>query len=360
MIRKKLKILAILLLLGLLLHIFSRSPSLVETYFSLGIYKPVSRCLRLISGAFPFSLGDVLYGLAVVFLLWKIPFSIYKFRKTLPRDRKTFIVSGSIKLAVGLSVLYLVFNLLWGLNYNRPGVQHELGIKPELYSKDDLIQINELLLQKVNHSREQVEAGTGLIYNFDSVIRITRKAVNRAALQMPFLSTSHITIKRSIWQWLGNSGGFTGYYNPFTGEAQVNTDYPAFILPYVACHEVAHQAGYAKEMEANFVGYLFAVNAENPAFDYSVYIDLFLYANRNLYGADSTQAIRIRKNLDTSVVNDLEELRNFMVRHQNFAEPVIRWIYSAYLRGNQQPDGLLSYDKVTGFIIGFYKKFGRI
>jgi hypothetical protein len=79
-----------------------------------------------------------------------------------------------------------------------------------------------------------------------------------------------------LWGWLGNYVGFTGYYNPFTGEAQVNTTVPKFLQPFTASHEVAHQLGYAKEMEANFVGYLAASHSTDTLFRYSVYLDLFL------------------------------------------------------------------------------------
>ena len=33
--------------------------------------------------------------------------------------------------------------------------------------------------------------------------------------------------------------GFLGYYNPFTGEAQVNTKVPQFVIPFTICHEMA-------------------------------------------------------------------------------------------------------------------------
>ena len=89
-----------------------------------------------------------------------------------------------------------------------------------------------------------------------------------------------------MWGWLGNYSGFTGYYNPFTGESQVNSTVPVFTIPYTACHEVAHQLGYAKEMEANFAGYLAASTSDDNFFRYSVYLDLFRYANRNLFLLD--------------------------------------------------------------------------
>lgn len=163
-----------------------------------------------------------------------------------------------------------------------------------------------------------------------------------------------------MWGWLGNYTGFTGYYNPFTAEAQLNTTIPKFLHPFIACHEVAHQLGYAKEMEANFVGYLAAANSDNSLLHYSVYLDLFVYANRNLYFTDSTASKIYRDALSEAVVADLKEWSRFNKNHQSIAEPIVSWVYGKYLQGNEQPDGVLSYDEVTAFIIAYYKKFGRI
>jgi hypothetical protein len=176
----------------------------------------------------------------------------------------------------------------------------------------------------------------------------------------PFLQYDHRSLKTSLWGWLGNYVGFTGYYNPFTGEAQVNTTVPKFLQPFTASHEVAHQLGYAKEMEANFVGFLAASASRDTLFRYSVYLDLFLYSNRNLRQIDSASAQYYSKQLLPAIKNDIQEWRTFNRRHKNPVEPVIRWMYGKYLESNQQPQGVWSYDEVTSFLIAYYKKFGRI
>ena len=154
--------------------------------------------------------------------------------------------------------------------------------------------------------------------------------------------------------------GFSGYYNPFSGEAQVNTTIPAFLLPFTTCHEMAHQLGYAKEMEANFVGYLTATASKDTFFRYSSYLDLFLYATREVGIYDSTYAKASIKQLLPEVKQDLLEERKFWMRHQNPVEPVIRWLYGNYLKANQQPRGMQSYNEVTADLIAYYKKFGKI
>jgi hypothetical protein len=185
-------------------------------------------------------------------------------------------------------------------------------------------------------------------------------AYQNLAKQYPFCIYQPSSVKSSVWGWLGNYLGFTGYYNPFTGEGQVNTTVPGFLQPYITCHEIAHQLGYAKENEANFVGYLAAVSSGDTAFHYSVYLDLFLYAQRNLYNVDSIAAKSFHKKILPEIKADLTEWKNFNDRHRSPLEPVFNWVYGKYLKNNEQPSGVLSYDEVTGFLIAYYRKFGKL
>ncbi|MBK7123815.1 MAG: DUF3810 domain-containing protein [Chitinophagaceae bacterium] len=185
-------------------------------------------------------------------------------------------------------------------------------------------------------------------------------AYRQAEHVYPFLQYRPVSLKPSVWSLVGNYMGFTGYYNPFTGEGQVNTLVPKFLQPFTTCHEVAHQLGYAKEREASFVAYLAASASQDTLLHYSVYLDLFMYSNRNLFETDSLSAREFTHKLLPEVLADLKEWRAFNKKYRNPVEPVFRWIYGVYLKQNQQPQGVLSYDEVTGFMIAYYKKYGKI
>ena len=167
-------------------------------------------------------------------------------------------------------------------------------------------------------------------------------------------------MKSSLWGWVGDYLGFTGYYNPFTAEAQVNRGVPVFLQPYTTCHEIGHQLGYAKENEANFVGYLAATASKNRMFNYSAYLDLFMYANRSLAQVDSSAAKNFAHQLLPEIKTDLKEWKTFLINHKNPIEPGVRWMYGIFLQNNNQPSGMLSYDEVTGLLIAYYKKYGKI
>ncbi len=345
-------------LVALGIKLFSLNSGWVERYYSNGVYPYISRALRFLLGWLPFSLGDIAYGLAVVWIIYN---TVKLVRLAFKRQLGWVRLWRGTKRLVGIAlVVYVAFNLLWGINYNRRGIAQQLQLTMGKYDREDLLNINNLLLQKVNTNRLALQwQGAGYPNNRQLFAQV-KDAYQAAAKKWPFLTYNPQALKPSMWGWLGNYTGFTGYYNPFSGEAQVNTTVPRFLLPFTSCHEVGHQLGYAKENEANFAGYLAAASSPDTLFKYSVYLDLFLYANRNLYWVDTAAANACRLQLVQPVLDDLEVWRQFNSRHRNPVEPIVRWFYGLYLRSNQQPQGLFSYDAVTAFIIAYYRRFGEV
>ena len=350
---------AVLLVLALLIRLFSNNSARVEQYYSNGIYPYISAFLKFVTGVIPFSVGDVLYGILFIRL---IAYSIELIKAVSHKEiTRTTLNRGLAKSAIWFLSVYIVFNLFWGINYNRKGIAFQLGLKKQLYSQQELKTINALLLQKVNESKATLlHTKQQDSVDYKRIFAQSENAYTEAAKSYTVLHYSSIVVKSSLYGRLGNYLDFSGYYNPFTGEAQVNTTVPYFLQPYTTCHEIAHQIGYAKEDEANFVGYLAAVASKDTLFHYSVYLELFIYANQNLYQLDSSSARSFAKQLSPAVKKDIRQWRAFNISHRNPVEPAISWLYGKYLESNQQPSGVLSYDEVTGFLIAYYKKFGKI
>lgn len=347
-----------LLILVLFIRLVSANTSSVEQYYSTGLYPYISIFFRVLTGWLPFSLGDLLYGAAAVWLLWKVAINVKALLKN-KITKQLFFKKLWLSVALLLAI-YIVFNLFWGINYNRKGIASQLGLTMEKYTPQDLKTLNNNLLDKVNKYKAAIIRNGPSVLTSHEIFKGSLGAYDEAYKKYAFLQYRTPSVKISLWGWLGNYVGFTGYYNPFTGEAQVNTTVPKFLQPYTTCHEIAHQLGYAKENEANFVGYLAAASSKDSVFLYSVYLDLFLYADRNLYSVDSVTAKSLARQLLPEVKADLKELSDFNRRHRNPVEPVIRWLYGKYLQSNQQPSGVLSYDEVTGFLIAYNKKYGTL
>jgi len=354
--KKYLWIIAFLLIV--LIKIFSADSLRVEALYSSGFYVGFSKILRFLFGWIPFSLGDVLYFLAGCWLIWKIVKNIrLLFKKKL--HGKTALKK-LLDLFLRLAFIYIIFNIFWGINYNRKGIAFQLDLKHLKYDTSDLIMLQKLLLAKVNASKIAVLRNHERYPTKKELIHRAEESYEEAQKTYPFLKYKGLSVKSSLYGIPGDYLGFTGYYNPFTGEAQINTTVPDFLQPYIATHEMAHQLGYAKENETNFVGYLAAVNSHDTLFHYSTYFDLFIYANREVFYFDSLSSHQALQQLIPEVKDDIRELRKFNDTHESFLEPAITWMYGNYLKLNKQPQGMHTYNAVVGMLIAYHKKYGKI
>ncbi|MDQ2751697.1 MAG: DUF3810 domain-containing protein [Bacteroidota bacterium] len=347
----------VLFIVALLIKLLSLNNNFIERYYSTGIYVFISRALRILFGWLPFSIGDILYFIAALWLLIKVfCFIRALFKKQMTRQKLGAAVRKFFSMAL---IIYILFNALWGLNYNRRGIAYQLGLKKQNVSRELLFPLTQELLSRVNSSRRvlpnRLLSATDKNFNNNAVL-----AYQNLHKQFPFISYQNKSVKSSFYNIIGNYLGFSGYYNPFSGEAQVNTSLPKFLLPYIACHEMAHQLGYATEDEANFVGYLAAVSAPDPRFQYSVYFDLFNYANSELFLMDSTAARNNYKQLDTLVKADLKTYRHYINSYKNPFEPLVTDLYGNYLKANNQPEGMETYNEVISWLIFYRMKYGRL
>ena len=348
---------SVLLALCIAIRAYSQNASHVEWAYSSRFFPGFSGFQRMLFGKIPFCIGDILYlllfGWLVAQLIKCIVFVIRS--KKMPNFLQN---TGSFFL--NLMFIYIVFNVFWGLNYNRQGIKWQLGLpEKEAYSTEELRNLNCLLLDKINQSKQAV-LRQKKFPSTQQLFKQVYEAYQSATVQFPFLKYEPVSIKPGIWGNLQSYTGISGYYNPFTGEAQMNMHLPDFILPYTACHEVAHQLGYAKEMEANFVGYIAAISSKDTLLHYSVYFDLFMYANNSLYFSDSAFAKICRKDLLPQVKEDYLKWHNFKRAHQSYMNAFVNLVYGNFLKQNQQPLGMQSYNAVTGFLIDWYKKYGKI
>ena len=348
----------LLIAIAIFIKIISLFPYVIETYYSMGIYPYIAAFYRRLFGWLPFSFGDVFYFAAGSYLLWLF----IKFVRAVLQKRFTKIdfIAKAKSTCFTLAAIYIYFNLSWGLNYNRPGIATQLGLTPQMHNEADLKNITSILLQKMNYSRRLLGTNKLLYKPYEQVFLEAQVAYGIAANSLPFMTYKTASVKRSMYGPVGNYLGFLGYYNPFTGEAQLNPTMPRFLLPYVACHEMAHQLGYASESEASFVGYLATMSSTDHLFQYSTYFDMFYYANHELYIRDSAAAKINYNQLDTLVKTDLAEVRNYWRKSDNFFEPIVKIFYDHYLKANQQHSGMKSYNEVIGWLIAYYKKYGAV
>jgi hypothetical protein len=343
------------LALALLVKLFSLNSTWVEKAYSTGLYPLISRVQRFLLGWLPFSLGDLFYGFLVLYILYKTG---RFFRRLFKKQfTKAYLKAQLSTFAVFALWLYVGFQMLWGLNYSRKGIAWQLQLDVKAYSNDDLAAVLSLVKAQVN-ANVDTTGNMSELSNKKLQFRMAMEAYTAVEKEYPFLAVSGRSVKPTLYGYIGNYLGFLGYYNPFSGEAQVNTTVPVYVQPNITCHEMAHQLGYAKENEANFVGYLAAKSAADRRFRYSAYFDLLQYAALELQVRDSALARRTLLGLHPQVRKDLAEWREFRLRHRNPIESVVMWFYGQYLKANSMPNGVSTYNEVVAWLVAYYKKYG--
>jgi hypothetical protein len=347
----------LLIVFSILIKWVSWYPGWVERNYSQGIYPLIAKIQRFLFGWIPFSLGDFLYAFLILVLMFKTG----KLIKLIYRRQFTrkYLIAGLQQFIFIFLFVYVFFNLLWGLNYNRLGIAHQLGLQVKPYTLEDLDTLTTIMQKRVNYYAAFVTEEQRDSFNRKKLLfRSGCDAFITVGGEFSFLNYQPRSVKPSIFSYLGNYLGFQGYYNPFSGEAQVNTTVPRFLEPFVTTHEIAHQLGYGKENEANFVGYLACKVHPSNAFRYSVYFDMYSYAVGEVSRRDSTRAKRFQDGRHPQVTKDQHEFRAFYDKYKNPIEPIIMRAYGHFLKANNQPAGKRTYNEVVAWLIAYYKKFG--
>ncbi len=334
--------------------LISKYPQVVENYYSNGIYPYISSVFRSVIGWIPFSFGDVFYFLLGVFLI----ISVYKcFKGGLKELKNNFFKLGAL-----VSVLYFLFHFLWGINYHRDSLYNSLQLEQEEYTLDDLVYLSQDLLQKTKKVHLQITDNDTIKVAINSskedIFNQVQSGYNNLDKILPRFNYQNKSLKKSLFSLPLTYIGFSGYFNPFSGEAQVDYLVPKPSLPMITSHEVAHQLGYASESEANFIGFLAATQSDQLYYKYSAYLTALRYAVGATYGKDSIVGRQLIDSIPKGIIKNIKESQEFWRSYQNKAEPFFKLFYDNYLKANQQQDGIKGYSNMVGLLVAYRKKYG--
>lgn len=340
----------VLLCIILLLVWFRQNPERVERYYYSGIFRFISTGLHYLLNWLPYSFGDVLYGLIVLLLLLGIVrFVCFLFIR---QPKKAWALL--LRFVICLQVAWLWFYCFWGLNYYRPPAAQLLGYNDTTYTIKDVAKVTNLIIDSANSLRACIDTGhlptTTLMYADASA---TVKQLQQTSAKF---ATVKPRAKSSAYSFILNYIGTSGYYNPFTGEAQVNYQMPFFDRPFVACHEMGHQTGWAREDEANFAGYIAATGSNNTLFRYSAYYAGIEEFMRYLRRRDTSAYRALRKKISPLVFADFKADSAYWTRYQGGAEMVSGLMFDKFLKANNQPHGLRTYNRMIILTMGYYRK----
>lgn len=334
----------------LLVKWLANRPEWIETWYSQGFFRYISTLFRYAFGWVPFSVGDIFYTLLSILI---IRFFILKGHLFIQSTREFFR-----QLFMGISMLYFVFHLFWGLNYYRLPLYEKLNLD-NTYTTEELLSFTERLIEQANRVHSEVAPNdtvkVKIPYSHADIYRRSSEGYKNLATEFPYLDYTPSSLKTSLYSLPLTYMGYSGYLNPFTQEAQVNGMQTDFKYPVVSCHEIAHQLGYSAENEANFIGYLAAVNNSDPYFKYSAYIYVLRYCLGEIKRRDPEAFEYYNTTINKGILKNFIEVSDFWRKYQNPAEPVFKSTFNTYLKANNQKGGIKSYSYVVALLVNYYK-----
>lgn len=322
----------------------------VEDYYATRFYVLTSSLSRFLFKFIDLSIGDILYltlGFYIVF--WLV---------TTLKNKLFFKFQTFLKITAFLSVILLLFNVLWGFNYYRKPLAHQLKIEKTTFSQQELEnfstkivdEINALHLSITNNDSVKVEVP----FDKDSIYTLSQESYKELSNKYSFLKASNLKVKSSLFSTPLSYMGFAGYLNPFTNEAHVNSKIPLVSLITTSCHEMGHQVGFGAEYEANMLAYLVTINYSDKYFNFAGKYMALRYVLNELYMVNPILYENLIKKINTGILKNMQESYDFWEQYQNPAEPYFKTFYDIFLKSNAQKEGIKSYKRVVGLIINYH------
>jgi len=147
--------------------------------------------------------------------------------------------------------------------------------------------------------------------------------------------------------------GFSGYINPFTNEANINSKIPSTSLTFVINHEIAHQLGIASEKDANFISYLLLINSDNQYHKYCGLSYALRLCLNELYKTDKIKYQILLGKVNKGIIKDYVKINDFWKKHEGKIEEVSKKSYDLYLKQNNIETGLNNYNESISLILNF-------
>lgn len=322
-------------------------PSRVEALFSRVLYPAVAGALAHGSGVVPFALAEA----GAVVLLLAACFGLARLARARPRH----LGRAAARAVAAAALAYLAFLLCWGLNYRRLPFAATSGLDARAVGVDELAALAAALVHDANALRaDRLEDGGGVFRASGGPGHVLARApLGNEALRAsyPALAGPTPRPKRALLSFLMPRVGIAGIYVPFTAEPLVDGALPQSELPFSAAHEVAHAQGFAREDEANFVGYLACARHPDGDFRYSGALVASFYVLSALAGADAPAARALEAQRSGAVRRDIAAIVARNARHEGPLRDAGERVNDAYLRSQGAREGVRSYGRMVDLLI---------
>lgn len=319
-----------------------------------GFVRPYHAAAGKICSLFPFSVAELFYTAAVI---GGICYLAYQVRAILRGKRAAFVLRRTALTALSFAALfYGGFCLLWGVYYHSFDFEELSGLSAEPVSTEDLTAVTTWFAALVNDYADSVPRDKNGLYcgDTDDILERSAGIYSGAEEIFPFLKAEPLRPKAMVFSEIMSKMNFTGFFFPYTGEANLNVNAPFCFLACTAAHEIAHQRGVAAEDEANFVAVLACLESGDTDFVYSGALMGYLYLSNALYSADSLAYYDVATKLCDEAKADLQANNEYWAGYETRAAEISESVYTAFLQSHGDDRGMQSYGACVDLLTAYY------
>lgn len=302
----------------------------------------------------PFSLFELLIILSPVIITLTVAALVRRGRDATYRVRSLV----SLISVISLILTSYIFTLGIGYRTTTLGEKMEIEDRQDI-SNDELYLVTEWVVDRINLLSEKIPLSDGetrMDYSVDELSKRLVSAYDKFNGKYSLISNFSSRVKPVYFSTVMSDLRTSGIYSFFTGEANVNVEYPDYCLPYTAAHELAHQRGICRENEANFVAFLVCIGSDDEYIRYSGYLNIYEYLSSALYSADPELYYQLRSELSETAISDMKAASAVYNAHKD--SPLGKLndrLNDAYLKANGT-EGVVSYGYVVRLAVGYYQK----
>lgn len=343
-----------LAVIALIINLLCLASADFADIFNRLISSPIRAAMAAITGILPFSLGETLI---VSIPVWTAVILFFGIRATSKRKGGQYIFG----LSSFLALLYAMFVLTSTAGYNGKPLAVKLGLSDEPITATELRDSAFYMIEKMNEELDGVEflyaSSSVMPYSLDEMNALLLDAYESLSEKYEFIPKMWSRIKPIALSEPMSYTHITGIYTYYTGEANLNINFPDYTLPFTAAHELAHQRGILPENEANFVAFLVCCEADDPYIRYSGYLNMYEYLSSALYSASYEFFREASTALDIRVKYEMYAYSLFFDKYsQNTVADISSAVNDTYLKLQGETEGERSYGMVVDLAAAYVKE----
>lgn len=342
------------LIFALVVYILSRSFATFAEYWTRYPAQWVRVLLGWLTSFVKFSLAEVLI---VLLIPLAVVYTGYSFRQF---DRgATFFKMACPMLCILFAVLFL-FLACFAPGYFRYGLAENLELERSAVSNDSLYNTAEAFRDEIAVLEAEIkyplEGRSFMPYSHSVLVEKINDAYEKFVPEHDFISTFHSHVKPVAFSDAMTYTHIAGVYTFFTGEANLNTNYPDYVKPFTVAHEMAHQRGIAREDEANFVAFLVCLESDDAYIRYSAYVNIYEYLLSALRRADTERYFQLLESSPKGVLCEFNAYSEFFDKYrESVASSVSGVVNDVSLKAQGQSAGTKSYGLVVELAVAYFE-----